>query len=182
VEYTEIEATSFLNYIIANYYIKPISGSFGTYSPLKQHFHWHKFSLESANEPTHLKSRRELERLDYELSRKIRTIESIRIKFHSAMQDFMSNVEDFLIEYTKNMKSTLQACMQLEALPQRAIQDLGKSISSFVDSINIEKELNKISDVEITGFKPLSTNVHKSFTGVYSCVIYFLIFRCLEFH
>lgn len=165
--YSEMESKAFLNYLLSNNYLKPIPGSFASYNPFKKHFHWVKFTLESDNEAFHIKMQREADRMEWEFSRKVKAAESVRLKLDLSMREYTNLIQEFFFDHFKNMKETLQACMQLEALPNRAIKDLATNVSNFIEFIDPEKELNKIVEIEKTGFQPLQTLCYRSFSGRY---------------
>jgi hypothetical protein len=168
--YSEIEAKSFLTYLTSNQFIKPIAGTFPAFNPLSQHYQWHKLHFDSEGEPGYAKQQRDADRTQWEYARSVRAVESIRLKLDTNIQSFITSIQQVFLDITKMLKSALSACMQLESLPPRAIQQLSASVTAFLESIEPEKELKRLVEKERTGFQPLPTFCYKRYGESYSCV------------
>jgi hypothetical protein len=156
--WSDSDARAFLNFLIDQGYIKPVTGRSILFSTASS-YQWKRMALEFQNEPKHKKSRREANRCAFEAIRFAKQLETMRLSLEISMQEYMLLAQKALTEHIQLIKDTLSACIEFEKIPLQSINTIGDRLSVFLESLDPEKELLTVSDNERTGVRPVPTFV-----------------------
>ena len=151
-------ATKFLNDLCSMNYIRPISGRSPVFSTSSQ-YQWKQLAFEVANEAPYKKALREAEKAEFDHLRAMRSIESVRQSLESACADYMFIMQTVVYEHIRIIKDSLIACVELEKLPIKIIQDVHKNLALFLESLDPDKETQVFVEQYRTGVRPLQPYV-----------------------
>ncbi|KAI8893329.1 Rho GTPase activation protein [Globomyces pollinis-pini] len=161
LSWTEATSREFLDDLINQGFIKPISGR-GPFTTVVS-YQWKKLALEALNEPPHKKQRREAHRAAFEASRTGNQVESFRMSLDSMMFEYIQLSHPILHEHIRLIKDTLLSMVDVEKISVVAIKQLEDQLGAFLESLDASKEVKAIPETERTGLRPPTVFVPKRF-------------------
>ena len=168
--YTFEESLELIAALISNNFIKAISVAIVSKDLLTKHFQWIKYSNESVTEPKYFQIERDATRLDFEYSRYLENIESVRIDILIKIQTYLGIIENSLTETTHCAQETLRLSMHLNELPISSIQDLCTNFDVFLNTLDGHKEVARVIERDRCAAKSFSTHCHRNYKGSYLSV------------
>eukprot|EP00842_Homolaphlyctis_polyrhiza_P004470 jgi/Hompol1/5023/HPOL_004128-RA len=161
------EVMDFLNDLMNNGFIKPVSGRFSHFIPTLQ-YQWKRMSLEVEHELVHRKAAREAERAEFDYKKAIRTAETTRQLLNTASADYMNIVQSVLLERIRTVKDVLLTCIELEKAPSIAIRSIQDRVIVFLETLEPEKEIQVLVERDRTGVRPVPPILFRAYGSRHS--------------
>ncbi|KAJ1332895.1 hypothetical protein BSLG_008522 [Batrachochytrium salamandrivorans] len=149
----ESDAMAFLNDLVSNNFIRPISSRFAHFMP-SSHYQWKRTSLEIDNELPHRRCIRLAECAEYDYKKSVRAVETLRQSVYIASAEYMDTIQKVLRKRIGTIKTTLTSCAEVENIPVCLIRDIQERLFLFLETLDVDKEIKLFSERDRTGVKP----------------------------
>nr|KAJ3422028.1 hypothetical protein HK105_001474 [Polyrhizophydium stewartii] len=158
----DADALSFLNDLLNNNFIKPISGRFSHFVPSLQ-YQWKRVALEVDNEPVHRKAIRDAERAEYEYKKAVVQVEKNRQALDVALSEYMGIAQTLMLERIRTIKDVLVMCVEFERTPTHAIRVVQERLMVFLETLEPEKEIQVLVERDRTGVRMSAPHLFRDF-------------------
>ncbi len=166
LNYSDEDAKSLLTGLITLAFLKPIPNRFG-YSQGTQYYQWNKIAQKAENEPEYIQLQREADDLDFHLRKMVAEAEQDRLNLVLLMTDFNQNSVKQITAYYEILKKTFETLVMTESDTAVAVKGILDSFAPCLETLDALKEVQKIAEIDKTGFRTIPRICYRNFNDGY---------------